>query len=196
MTPRLVSSPLRWRGRCRRRLVHRLPAHQHPGRPPHRPLRRAVRLRAQQPEPDSVIGDRFAVISAEFNRRVEAASVRVWLDGANRTMQSGVSATGFSFKPPAPLDFGSHTVRVAGRASDGATFDRSWSFVVRRPGRRRSLLRFTSHRPTLRSDGPSPSRATRWLTAASALRPALRRALTASSTARPTQGRGATSTSR
>ena len=92
----------------------------------------SVRLRAQQPAPDSVVGDRFAVISAEFSRRVEPGSVRVWLDGANRTMQSGVSATAFSYKPPAPLDFGSHTVRVAGRAPDGETFDRSWSFVVRR----------------------------------------------------------------
>lgn len=92
----------------------------------------AVRLRAQQPAPDSATGDRFAVISAEFSRRVDAGSVRVWLDGANRTMQSGVSSTGFSYKPPAPLGFGSHTVRVAGRAPDGVTFDRSWSFVVRR----------------------------------------------------------------
>ena len=101
-----------------------------PPPPPNPPP--SIRLRAQQPAPDSQIADRFAVISAEFSRRVESGSVRVWLDGANRTMQSGVSATGFSYKPPAPLEFGSHTVRVAGRASDGQTFDRSWSFVVGR----------------------------------------------------------------
>jgi hypothetical protein len=49
-------------------------------------------------------------------------------------MQSGVSSSGFSFRPPAPLDFGSHSVRVAGRASGGVTFDRSWSFTVVRGG--------------------------------------------------------------
>ncbi len=92
----------------------------------------AVRLRAQQPPPDSVTRNRFAVIGAEFTRNVAAGSVRVWLDGANVTYRSGVSSTGFSYKPPAPLDFGSHTMRVAGRGGDGSTFDRAWSFTVAR----------------------------------------------------------------
>jgi len=103
-----------------------------PPRPMPPPPAAEVRLRNQRPAPDSEITDRFAVIAAEFSRAVSADSVRVWLDGANRTMQSGVSSTGFSFKPPAPLDFGSHTVRVAGRGRDGAGFDRSWSFRVAR----------------------------------------------------------------
>ncbi len=93
----------------------------------------AVRLLAQQPPPGSETRDRFVVIKAEFTREVDAGSVRVWLDEANRTMQSGVSATGFSYKPPAPLAFGGHTVRVAGRGPGGVTFDRSWSFTVLRP---------------------------------------------------------------
>lgn len=105
-----------------------------PPPPPMPPPGGTVRLQAQRPAPDSTTSDRFAVISAEFSRRVDANSIRVWLDGANRTMQSGASSSGFSFKPPAPLDFGSHTVRVAGRTPDGVTFDRSWSFVVRRSG--------------------------------------------------------------
>jgi copper amine oxidase-like protein len=91
-----------------------------------------VRLRNQRPEPGSEITNRFAIIGAEFSRDVFADSVRVWIDGANRTMQSGVSSTAFSFRPPAPLEFGSHTVRVAGRARDGSGFDRSWSFRVAR----------------------------------------------------------------
>lgn len=103
-----------------------------PPRPPMPPPNAEVRLRNQRPIPDSETTNRFAVISAEFSRNVDANSVRVWIDGANRTMQSGVSSTGFSFKPPAPLDFGSHTVRVAGRGRDGAGFDRSWSFSVAR----------------------------------------------------------------
>jgi hypothetical protein len=102
-----------------------------PPPPPNPPP--AVRLRDQQPAPGSETRDRFAVIAAQFTRDVEAASVRVWLDGANRTMQSGVSRSGFSFKPPSPLSFGSHTVRVAGRGPGGAAFDRSWSFTVARP---------------------------------------------------------------
>ena len=64
------------------------------------------------------------MIAAEFTLRVNAASVRVLLDGNNVTSRSGTSSTGFSYKPPAPLDFGSHTVRVIGRALDGAPFDR------------------------------------------------------------------------
>jgi Copper amine oxidase N-terminal domain len=92
----------------------------------------AVRLRAQQPPPDAEIRNRFPIISAEFTRNVETGSVRVWLDGGNVTLRSGASPTGFSYKPPAPLAFGSHTVRVAGRGRDGVNFDRSWSFSVAR----------------------------------------------------------------
>lgn len=100
--------------------------------PPNPPPPPAVRLRAQQPAPGSETRDRFVVIKAEFTREVDPNSVRVWLDDANRTMQSGVSPTGFSFKPPAPLAFGNHTVRVAGRGPGGVAFDRSWSFAVLR----------------------------------------------------------------
>jgi len=91
-----------------------------------------VRLRAQQPQPDSEIRNRFPVISAEFAPRAVADSVRIWLDGATITLQSGVSSSAFSYKPPAPLSFGSHTVRVAGRGQDGVPFDRAWSFRVLR----------------------------------------------------------------
>jgi hypothetical protein len=102
-----------------------------PVRPPP-PVGPEVRLRNQQPPPGSETRDRFVVISAQFSRNVDAGSVRLLIDGANRTNQSGVSSTGFSFKPPAPLDFGGHTARVTGRAPGGVTFDRSWSFSVRR----------------------------------------------------------------
>ena len=102
-----------------------------PFRPPP-PVGPEVRLRNQQPPPGSETRDRFVVISAQFSRNVDAGSVRVLIDGANRTNQSGVSSTGFSFRPPAPLDFGGHTARVTGRAPGGVTFDRSWSFTLRR----------------------------------------------------------------
>ena len=100
------------------------------GAPP--PPASPIKLQEQQPAPQASIKDRFATISAQFSREVDAASVRVWLDGNNISSRSGISRTGFSYKPPAPLDFGSHTVRVAGNGPGGSPFDRSWSFTVTR----------------------------------------------------------------
>ncbi len=102
--------------------------------PPPYPPPSAVQLRVQQPPPDAVIDNRFHVIAAQFSMNVQAASVRVLLDGNDVTYRTGMSATGFSYKPPAPLEFGSHTVRVSGRGPGGRPFDRSWSFSVRRSG--------------------------------------------------------------
>jgi hypothetical protein len=105
----------------------------YPPRPPvPPPPPPVVRLRAQQPPPDSETRNRFALIAAEFVPSADPNSARVWLDGNNITYRSGMSPSGFSYKPPAPLDFGAHTVRVAGRGPGGIGFDRSWSFVVRR----------------------------------------------------------------
>jgi Copper amine oxidase N-terminal domain len=101
------------------------------GAPPPPPAN-PVQLRAQQPAPGANILNRFAVISAQFTIPVAPGSVRVWLDGADRTSQSGISASAFSFKPPAPLNFGSHTMRVTGRGQNGVNFDRAWSFTVAR----------------------------------------------------------------
>ena len=98
--------------------------------PPNPPS--AVYLRNRQPAPDSNTTDRFIVISADFSRRVAPGSVRVRLDGNDVTYRCGVSATAFSYKPPAPYDFGSHTVRVGGRDAGGSSFDHSWSFAIRR----------------------------------------------------------------
>jgi hypothetical protein len=92
-----------------------------------------ITLRAQQPAPGASVANRFAAISAAFTNRVQPGSVRVLLDGADRTSQCGISATAFSYKPPAPLDFGAHTVRVTGRGEGGLAFDRSWSFSIARP---------------------------------------------------------------
>ncbi len=91
-----------------------------------------VQLRDQRPSPGATVDNRFAVIAATFTPQAEAASVRVRLDGNDITFRSGVSAGGFSYKPPAPLDFGTHTVRVTGRGRAGLAFDRSWSFTTAR----------------------------------------------------------------
>jgi hypothetical protein len=115
--------------------------------PPYPPPSTVVRLRNQQPQPDSKVRDRFGVIAAEFTTRVDAASVRVYLDGNNITSRSGTSSTGFSYKPPAPLDYGSHTVRVIGRGPGGTPFDRSWSFQVIRAGPAPPAMRLTVTQP-------------------------------------------------
>jgi Copper amine oxidase N-terminal domain/Bacterial Ig domain len=98
-----------------------------------------IQLRAQQPAPGASVSNRFIVISARFTAEVNGDSVRVRLDGNDITSRSGASGTGFSYTPPAPLDFGSHTVRVTGRGLGGLTFDRSWSFSVIRSGPKMSL---------------------------------------------------------
>jgi hypothetical protein len=116
--------------------------------PPYPPPSAIVRLRLQQPDPGSNVRDRFSVISAQFTARVDAGSVRVYLDGNNVTNRSGTSSTGFSYKPPAPLDFGSHTVRVVGRGPGGTPFDRSWSFQVIRSGTPPPTMRLTIAQPT------------------------------------------------
>ncbi len=91
-----------------------------------------IDLRDQQPAPGATVANRFATIAAQFTRQAEAASVRVFLDGANVSNRSGISPTGFSYKPPAPLDFGAHRVRVTGNGPGGVGFDRSWTFSVSR----------------------------------------------------------------
>ncbi len=105
-----------------------------PNPPPYPPPSSNVRLRSQQPAPGASVRDRFTVIRAEFTPAVNPSSVRILLDGNNVTNRSGASSTGFSYRPPAPLDFGSHTVRVTGRGPGGSPFDRSWSFSVQRSG--------------------------------------------------------------
>ena len=98
------------------------------------PPGQSVQLRNQQPSPGSNVRDRFATISAEFTYNVDAGSLSIYLDGNNVTNRSATSSTRFSYKPPAPLDYGSHKVRVTGRSGGRGTFDRSWSFNVIRSG--------------------------------------------------------------
>lgn len=89
-----------------------------------------VYLNAQHPSPGSGTGNRFVQISAQFSRPVQPGGVRVWLDGNGITDRAGVYNRGFSYNPPAPLAYGSHTVRTTGYGADGVYFDRSWSFTV------------------------------------------------------------------
>jgi hypothetical protein len=118
-----------------------------PNPPPPPPAPAPVHLSGPQPGPGSQTGNRFVTISSEFSRQVRAASVRVWLDGSNITSQCGISPSGFSYKPPAPLYFGSHTVRVTGESFGGAAFDRSWTFTVIRSGPPPPSMHLTINQP-------------------------------------------------
>jgi Copper amine oxidase N-terminal domain len=117
--------------------------------PPNPPS--GVYLRYRQPAPDSNTTNRFVVISADFSRRVATGSVRVRLDGNDVTYRCGISATAFSYKPPAPYDFGSHTVRVSGRDVGGSGFDHSWSFAIRRSNMKLNVTQPDENAPVGRS---------------------------------------------
>jgi Copper amine oxidase N-terminal domain len=98
------------------------------------PPGQSVQLRNEQPSPGSNVRDRFSPISAEFTYNVNAGSLRIYLDGNDVAGRSATSSTRFSYKPSAPLDYGSHTVRVTGQSAGRGSFDRSWSFNVIRAG--------------------------------------------------------------
>jgi Copper amine oxidase N-terminal domain/Bacterial Ig domain len=109
---------------------HYVPPPVHPIPPPNPPPVSIVRLVAQQPPPGANVVNRFVTLSADFSNQVNPGSVRVWLDGADVTSRCNVSRASIAYRPPAPLAFGGHTVRVAGVDAGGSRFDRSWSFNV------------------------------------------------------------------
>lgn len=82
------------------------------------------------PPAGATITNRFPVVSANFSRRVQASTVRINISGTGVTSQSGISQTGFSYKPASPLANGTYNVRVTGNAGDGSVFDRGWTFYV------------------------------------------------------------------
>lgn len=121
----------------------------HPIPPPNPPPVSIVRLVAQQPAPGANVVNRFVTLSADFSNQVNANSVRVWLDGSDITSRCSVSRASVSYRPPAPLAFGGHTMRVAGvdagvRASIAP--GRSTSAERRRRLRRSRCVRNNQHR--------------------------------------------------
>ena len=85
------------------------------------------------PAPDSAISEAQAAISASFSDAlsgIEAASIRLQIDGADVTSGAVLSEHSIGYRPTAPLADGSHhvTLLVHDRAGNVATA--SWSFVV------------------------------------------------------------------
>lgn len=102
--------------------------------PPPAPPPQMVHLQYQQPAPSAQITNGFPQIAAQFTRRVNPSSVRVWVDGIDVTSNSGITPSGINYRPSSALGNGMHNVRVAGSDSTGVRFDRTWSFVVIRSG--------------------------------------------------------------
>ncbi|MDQ6932165.1 MAG: copper amine oxidase N-terminal domain-containing protein [Candidatus Eremiobacteraeota bacterium] len=91
----------------------------------------AVDLLERKPGPETSVKASTPTISARFSKSVDPNSVTLALDG--RTVGSRDfynSADAFSYVPPAALPAAKHTIRVTGKSSDGASFDRSWSFFT------------------------------------------------------------------
>ncbi len=65
--------------------------------------------------------------------RIDLASVKILLDGANVTAASSITPNFFSYKPATPLAPGAHTVQVEYKNAAGLQRVASWSFTVQNP---------------------------------------------------------------
>ena len=81
------------------------------------------------PRRDATVPQRRPTIQASFeNGTVDTNSVRVVLDGRDVSATANITDQGVTYTPEM-LPAGHHDVRVYGRDSAGAMFDRRWSFT-------------------------------------------------------------------
>jgi hypothetical protein len=93
----------------------------------------APRVELAQPAPGSFVVTAVPAVVAAFadsGSGIDPASVRLLLDGADRTAQAQVSAAGLSFTPTAPLAEGPHQVLVLARNRAGVSSQAAASFTV------------------------------------------------------------------
>jgi hypothetical protein len=93
------------------------------------PAPSGLQLSARIPEANSTTPAAQPSISARFSESVDPNSLHVYFDGRDVTTGSYANPMGFEFTPQYSVPQGSHTVRVTGTTSAGASFDRSWSFM-------------------------------------------------------------------
>jgi hypothetical protein len=92
-----------------------------------------IRAQNMNPNPnanaDATVPQRRPTIQASFeNGTVDTNSVRVVLDGRDVSATANITDQGVTYTPEM-LPAGHHDVRVYGRDSAGAMFDRRWSFT-------------------------------------------------------------------
>ncbi|MHB1389976.1 MAG: hypothetical protein ACYCXF_01915 [Thermoleophilia bacterium] len=95
-------------------------------------------INGPQPAPGASVNNPRPVIAAGYaanGRGIDNAAFRVYVDGANVTAASLVTADTITYQPPpdAPLADGSHTARFIVRDTAGGLADQSWSFKVTSP---------------------------------------------------------------
>lgn len=89
----------------------------------------ALKLAAIRPAPKSNAAAKRPTIGAQFSPPVNPNSFHFYLDDRDLTAEAYVSDTSFSYDPTFDVPAGAHTVRVTGRARDGAPFDTNWTFA-------------------------------------------------------------------
>ncbi len=88
-----------------------------------------VQIIALQPADSTVVTSVRPAISGQFGVPVDPTSLRITLDGRDISALAYASSSEFMFTAPTDTPTGLHRVEVTGKATNGATFDRTWSFV-------------------------------------------------------------------
>ena len=90
----------------------------------------AITLANEVPARGASISSRRPTIEATFaGGVVDPNTIRVFLDDTDVTSASTRSPRGFSYAPRAPLQAGTHRVRVTGTDANGGQFSRGWNFT-------------------------------------------------------------------
>ncbi len=87
-------------------------------------------LESEGVTPDSSISGLFEATAGES---VDPSTVRIFVNDAEVTSQSTITASFFSYKPAQPLPPGENSVRLSYQGGDGQTRTVSWSFDVAQP---------------------------------------------------------------
>ncbi|MEA2665635.1 MAG: hypothetical protein QOI11_2579, partial [Candidatus Eremiobacteraeota bacterium] len=92
--------------------------------------RGAITLATVLPARGASVTSRRPTIEATFGGgTVDPNTVKVNVDGLDVTNETTRSTTGILYAPRSPLQPGNHTVTVSGTDSNGAAFNRGWSFT-------------------------------------------------------------------
>ena len=106
-----------------------------------------MQLRSNSPPPGESVAARRPIISADFTYRVVPDSIHITLDGATVSSYATRTETGFVYEPPSPLQPGRHVVKVSGKDTTGAHFERQWAFTTGQQPATPNYVNLTSPQP-------------------------------------------------